>query len=249
MPRSWCRHELTVPGVKPRPADAGLGRPGGPGRARPSAASRPCAPTGLLAGHATGLATPPYHTQMDVSEQSEIRDLVLRLAQENRAWGTAGCRRFDPARNPGQRGHCATDPAPGDVTGRRGTRSPLADVPPYAGARLLACDFFTVDTIFPKRLYVLFVAEVATCHVHILGVTVHPTAPDRPASPQPAHGPRRPGHSLLLIRDRDANSPAPSTRFASAGVPVVKTPPRTPLANCYAEGGCAPHEPSAPTGC
>jgi putative transposase len=41
---------------------------------------------------------------------------------------------------------------------------------------MLACDFFTVDTVRSTRLYVLFFIDLATRRVHLAGASANPNA-------------------------------------------------------------------------
>ncbi|MFI6906199.1 hypothetical protein ACIBKY_33395 [Nonomuraea sp. NPDC050394] len=100
----------------------------------------------------------------------EIRELVFRLARENARWGSGGyvANWFASACRLAKRlcdGSCVRAGA-----GRHHATS----TPPWRtflrlqAKGLLACDFFHVDTISRKRLYVLFVMEVETRRVHVL---------------------------------------------------------------------------------
>jgi putative transposase len=124
------------------------------------------------------------------------------------------------------------DPAP-----RRAARSWRAFLRQQA-AGIIACDFFTVDTVWLRRLYVLFFIELDTRQVHLAGVTANPNG----------QWVTQQARNLLLVlgeqgrptrfvlRDRDAKfCRGFDDVFGSEGVEVLVTPVQAPNANAYAE--------------
>ncbi len=106
-----------------------------------------------------------------------IIELVLQLARDNR-WGDdritgelkkLGYRiRHETVRKLLR--HHGILPVP-----QRKTSSTWRTFVNHYRATLLACDFFTVETIRLQTLYVLFFMEIGSRRVHIAGVTAHPT--------------------------------------------------------------------------
>jgi len=102
----------------------------------------------------------------------------------------------------------------------------------------VACDFFTADTVWLRRLYVLFFIELDTRRVHLAGVTAHP---DSTWVTQQARNlllvlGERERQVRFLLRDRDAKfCRSFDDAFRSEGAQVLVTPVRAPTANAYAE--------------
>ena len=168
----------------------------------------------------------------------ELRRLVLRLANENPAWGyrrihgeLVGLGHTIAASTIWQiLKKAGIDPAPqrSAVTWSQFLHSQAA----------VACDFAPVDTVMLRRSYLLFFIDLPTRTVYFGGITEHPTGAWTAQA----------GRNLFLrhaeqltdakalVRDRSSQFiDAFDEIFRTEDMKVLKTPIRTPVANTFAE--------------
>ena len=169
-----------------------------------------------------------------------IARLVVRLAKENPLWGyrrihgemtklgvtVAQSTVWEILRAAG------IDPAPrrSGPTWRQFMHSQAAGI--------LAVDFFHVDTVLLKRLYVLVFIEHGTRRMHLGGVTASPTS--EWTVQQARNLALTLGEGLgdirFLIRDRGSNFTASfDAVFQAAGTRILRTAVRTPRMNAICE--------------
>jgi putative transposase len=170
----------------------------------------------------------------------EVQQLVVRLARENPRWGyqrihgellRLGVGASASSIRRVMRAH-GLDPAP------RRTSTTWRSFLRRQAAGILACDFFTVDTVFLRRVYVLFYIELGSRRVHLAGVTDHPTGlwVAQQARNLLASLGDQAAAWKFLIRDRDSKfTNVFDDVWRSTGAEVICTPVGAPNANAYAE--------------
>jgi putative transposase len=103
---------------------------------------------------------------------------------------------------------------------------------------MLAVDFFTIETVRLRRLYVLFVIEIGSRRVHLAGCTTNPSGTwvTQQARQIAWTLAGRATPARFLIRDRDSKfTRGFDTVFRSEGIEIIKTPIRAPKTNAIAE--------------
>jgi len=170
----------------------------------------------------------------------ETVDLIVRLARENPRWGYL--RIVGELRKLGVT--VSKTSVAAVLRSHRLPPAPRRSGPTWSeflraqAKGILATDFFTVDTITPRRFYVLFVIEIERRRVHLLGVTTNPDGPwiaqvvRNFVSDLEGAGRR----FRFLIRDRDTKFTASfDAVLASVGIETIRTPVASPRANAFAE--------------
>jgi putative transposase len=169
-----------------------------------------------------------------------IRALVLEMARDNPGWGyrrihgelTGLGYTLAPSTVWQILKDAGIDPAP-----RRSGQMWRAFLQAQAKT-ILAADFFHVDTVFLRRLYVLFFIEHGTRRVHLAGITAHPTGEwvTQQARNLLMNLMGRADSFKFVIRDRDTKFTAAfDAVFTAVGVRIIRTPVRAPRANAIAE--------------
>jgi len=200
-------------------------------------------PETLLRWHrrlVAGAWTYPRRGQGRPPLDQELQQLIIRLARENPRWGyqriqgellRLGMRASATAIRTTLCRH-GMDPAP------RPTATTWRAFLRQQAAGIVACDFFTVDTIWLRRLYVLFFIELDTRRVHLAGVTANPNAAwvTQQARNLQLRVEEHRRRMRFLIRDRDAKFCRRfDDMFRAEDAEVLVTPVQAPNANAYAE--------------
>jgi len=171
----------------------------------------------------------------------EIENLILRLARENSRMGYGkivgellklGFEVSEPTvRNVLNRHGIQPAPVRHGSMGWRHLMNHYKD-------QILACDMFTVETVWLQTIYVLFFIELGSRRVHFAGITTHPhqiwtTQQARQLVWDLAD---EGGSFRFLIHDNDSSfSNAFDAVFISEGYHVIHTPFQAPNANAFSE--------------
>jgi transposase InsO family protein len=200
-------------------------------------------PETLLAWHRRLVArrwTYPHRRPGRPSISRDVRALILRLARENSSWGylrIAGeLRKLGVAVSASSVRNilvkAGLPPAP-----QRDAQSWRSFLRTH-GESILACDFFTVDTVWLRRLYVLAFISIGSRRIEYFAIT---TKPNTTWMLQQARNllmelEDHDRQARFLVHDRDAKFPrAFDALLSNDGVKVIRTPVRAPNANAHME--------------